>query len=94
MTKRKQYPIKRKVEDKGHALQQQTGTASFLLTHSNGVARVLFVNRRQLSANSENRKVTTRHTTKENLACLQKKNQTDKACELKYCLKKATISLP
>jgi len=47
MMKQKPYPIKRKVEDKGHALQQQKGRASFLLT------RVLFFKRRQLSANSE-----------------------------------------
>jgi len=45
MTKQKTYPIKRKVEDKGHALQQQKGTDSLLLTHSKGVARILFVKR-------------------------------------------------
>lgn len=34
MTKQKPNPIKRKVEDKGHALQQQKGTVIFLLTYS------------------------------------------------------------
>lgn len=40
MPKQITYPIKRKVEDKVHAFQQQKGTASFLLSHSKEVARI------------------------------------------------------